>query len=53
MNTAKAVMKIRPEKNSGLYGIWTHDLCDAHAWLSAAFPYVQVVGKAANPGTNI
>ena len=23
-----AVVKIRPEKNSGLYSIWTHDLCD-------------------------
>ena len=21
-------MKIRPEKNSGSHGIWTHDLCD-------------------------
>ena len=21
-------MKIRPEKNSDLYKIWTHDLCD-------------------------
>ena len=28
MNTNQAVVKIRPEKNSGLYGIWTHDLCD-------------------------
>ena len=28
MNTTQAVVKIRPEKNSGLYGIWTHDLCD-------------------------
>ena len=28
MNTTWAVMEIRPEKNSGLYGIWTHDLCD-------------------------
>ena len=23
-----AVVTIRPEKNSGLYGIWTHDLFD-------------------------
>ena len=23
-------VKIRPEKNSGLYGIWTHDLCDTN-----------------------
>ena len=28
MNTTQAVVKIRPEKNSGLYGIWTHDFCD-------------------------
>ena len=33
MNTSWAVVKIRPEekKNSGLYGIWIHDLCDAGA----------------------
>ena len=31
MNTTWAVVKIRPEKNSGLYGIWTHDLCDTGA----------------------
>ena len=29
MCTTWAVVKIRPEKNSGLYGIWTHDLCAA------------------------
>ena len=28
INTTWAVVKIRPEKNSGLYEIWTHDLCD-------------------------
>ena len=28
-----AVMKIRPEKNSGLYGIWTHELCNTGAVL--------------------
>ena len=28
MNTTWTVVKIRPEKNSGLYRIWTHDLCD-------------------------
>ena len=26
MNTTELVVKIRPEKNSGPYGIWTHDL---------------------------
>ena len=25
--------EVRPEKNSGLYGIWTHDLCDTGAVL--------------------
>ena len=31
MNTIWAVVKIGPEINSGLYGIWTHDLCDTGA----------------------
>ena len=31
MNTTWAVVKIRPEKNSGLCRIWTHDLCDTGA----------------------
>ena len=30
----KAVAKRKPEKNSGLNGIRTHDLCDAGAVLS-------------------
>ena len=33
INTTWAVVKIRPEKNSGLYGIWTHDHCDTSAVL--------------------
>ena len=33
MCTTWAVVKIRPEKNSGPYGIWTHDLCDTGAAL--------------------
>ena len=33
MNTTKLVLEIRPEKNSGPCGIWTHDLCDAGAAL--------------------
>ena len=33
MNTTWAVVDIRPEQNSGLYGIWTHNLCDAGAAL--------------------
>ena len=28
MNTTEQVVEIRPEKNSGSYGIWIHDLCD-------------------------
>ena len=32
MSTTLTVVKIRPEKkNLGLYGIWTHDLCDTGA----------------------
>ena len=26
MNTTEQVVEIRPDKNPGLYGIWTHDL---------------------------
>ena len=33
MHTTLAVLKIKPEKNSGLNGIWTHDLCDTGAEL--------------------
>ena len=28
MKTTELVVEMRPRKNSGLYGIWTHDLCD-------------------------
>ena len=28
MSTTELVVEIRPEKNSGPYGIWTHGLCD-------------------------
>ena len=28
MNTTELVLEMRPEKNSGKYGIWTHNLCD-------------------------
>ena len=31
MNTTELEVEIRPEKNSGAYGIWTHDLCDTGA----------------------
>ena len=33
MNTTEQVVEIRPEKNSGPYGIWTHDFCDTSATL--------------------
>ena len=33
MTTTWAVVKIRPEKNSGPYRIWTHNLCDTSAVL--------------------
>ena len=29
MNTTWAALKVRPEKNSGLYGIWTRN----HLWI--------------------
>ena len=31
MNTTELVVEIRTEKNSGLCGIWTHDLCNTGA----------------------
>ena len=31
MNTTELAVEIRPEKSSGPYGIWTHDLCDTEA----------------------
>ena len=33
VNTSELVVEIRPKKNSGPYGIWTHDLCDIGAVL--------------------
>ena len=33
MNTTEQVAEMRPEKNSGPYRIWTHDLCDTSAAL--------------------
>ena len=33
MNTNELVLEIRPEKISGKYGIWTHNLCDTGAEL--------------------
>ena len=33
INTTELVVEIRPEKNSGLYGIWTYDLCNTRAVL--------------------
>ena len=34
MNTTEVVVEMRPEKNSGPYGIWTHDLYDTGAPLN-------------------
>ena len=33
MNTTELEVEMRPEKNSGSNGIWTHDLCDSGAAL--------------------
>ena len=38
MNTTELVVEIRPEKNSGPYGICTHDLCDTGAKVVGANP---------------
>ena len=38
MNTTEVVVEIRPEKNSGQYGIWTHDLCDTSAEVMGSNP---------------
>ena len=35
INTTELVVEIRPEKNSGPYGIWTHDHCDTGAATSS------------------
>ena len=37
MNTTKLVVKIRPEKNSGPYGNWTHDLSHSDSWPQVLF----------------
>ena len=37
MNTTELVVKIRPEKNSGLHGIWTHDLSHSDPWPQVLF----------------
>ena len=33
MTTTELVVEMRPEKNSGPCGIWTHDLCGTSAAL--------------------
>ena len=33
MNTTELVFEVKPEKNLGPYGIWTHNLCDTSAAL--------------------
>ena len=40
MNTTWAVVKIRPEINSGLYRIWTHDLWDTGADYSSLHGFI-------------
>ena len=36
--TTELVVEIRPEKNSGQYGIWTHDLCTGIAEVMGSNP---------------
>ena len=51
INTSWAVVKIWAEKNSGLYGIWTYDLCDTGvvlyqlSWQKANWELVSVLVK--------
>ena len=47
MNTTELVVEIRPEKNSGPYGIWTLDL-----WKYMKIIYVHC-GEESNVGSNI
>ena len=37
MNTTELVVKIRPEKNSGPHGNWTHDLSHSDPWPQVLF----------------
>ena len=37
MNTTELVVEMRPEKNSGANGIWTHDFCDTGAKICKIF----------------
>ena len=40
VNTPWALVKIRPEINSGLYGIWTHDVWDTSADYSSLHGFI-------------
>ena len=44
-NTTQAVVKIRPEKNSGSYGIWIHDLCDTEltSYMRAGPQFIDMI----------
>ena len=49
MNTTRAVVKIRPEKDSDLYGILNHDLCDTGAVLYHGRNQVMGPNKGLKP----
>ena len=48
MNTTKLVVEIRLEKNSGPYGVWTHDLCDTGRLISSTVSVVFVTARIAS-----
>ena len=45
VNTALEIAIIKPEKNSGLYEIWTHDFCDIPTELTNPLGALSVCNK--------
>ena len=48
MNTTKLLVEIRLQKNSGPYGVWTHDLCDTGHLISSTVSVVFVTARIAS-----
>ena len=45
MNTTELVVEIRLEKNSGPYGVWTHDLCNTGRLISSTGSVVFITAR--------
>ena len=45
VNTTLEIAIIKPEKNSGLYEIWTHDFCDIPTELTNPLGALSVCNK--------